>query len=230
MLKNPAVLQECVKSTNHDTACNVLCDIYDGSVFKSNVLFQESDLTLKLILYQDAFEVVNPLGSARKKHKILGVYLTLTNFDPHFRSNIDQMQLVLLCKEKDLKYFGHDIIFSKMLSDLRDLEVNRLISSEHVFKATLFCIIGDNLGSHCIGGFTENFSTSQYFCRYCLIKRGKDNVSEVGAVRTVESYKQAVKHMQDSDICETEGVKLNSVQFTEIFSCLSARVTPLLGS
>lgn len=32
-------------------------------------------------------------------------------------------------------------------------------------------ISGDNLGSHGVGGFVENFSVSHYFCRYCDIKR-----------------------------------------------------------
>lgn len=48
--------------------------------------------SVALILYQDAFEVVNPLGSARKKHKILAVYLTLGDILPCNRSNIDHMQ------------------------------------------------------------------------------------------------------------------------------------------
>lgn len=76
-----------------------------GSVFKSSPLFAESGLTLKVILYQDAFEVVNPLGSAKKKHKMLGVYFTLANFEPFHRSTIDNLQL--LRREADFKYFGH---------------------------------------------------------------------------------------------------------------------------
>jgi len=47
-------------------------------------------------LYQGAFKVVNPLGSAKKKHKIVAVYYTLAHFDVEKRSNIDHMQLVLL--------------------------------------------------------------------------------------------------------------------------------------
>lgn len=70
---------------------------------------------MKLILYQDAFEIVNPLGSARKKHKLVGVYFTLANFQPFHRSSIDNMQLVLLCKETDFKYFGQNTVFSRMM-------------------------------------------------------------------------------------------------------------------
>lgn len=42
---------------------NVLSDSCDGKVFISNTFFQENPNGLKLVLYWDAFEVVNPLGS-----------------------------------------------------------------------------------------------------------------------------------------------------------------------
>ena len=51
----------------------VLNDVADGSVAKTNVLFNEVPNSLKLILYQDSLEVVNPLGSAKKKHKMFAV-------------------------------------------------------------------------------------------------------------------------------------------------------------
>lgn len=66
--------------------------------------------------------MVNPLGSSKKKHKILAVYLTLTDILPHNRSAIVQMQLVLLCKEQDFKYFGMDKVFEPLIKDLKALE------------------------------------------------------------------------------------------------------------
>ena len=169
LLKDPAVRQECSKS-HSNTASTVLSDVSDGTVFKSNSLFMEPGLTLKLILYQDAFEVVNPLGSARRKHKILGVYFTLANFEPLNHSCVDNLQLVLLCSEKEFRYFAHDKLFAKMLSDLQDLERHGIVTeSGQVVRATVLCIVGDNLGSHSIGGFVENLSNSDYCCRFCCI-------------------------------------------------------------
>lgn len=67
ILKDPVVWEECVKSQNRPTFDSILNDICDGSLLKSNKpSLQAGDIFLKLILYQDAFEVVNPLGSARK--------------------------------------------------------------------------------------------------------------------------------------------------------------------
>lgn len=171
MLKDPVVWQECGKTQNVPPP-GVLTDVCDGSVFKTNALCMQPGINLKLIMYQNAFEVVNPLGSAKKKHKIVGVYFTLTSFEQFYRSSVDQLQLLLLCTERDFKYFGHEKVFSRMFSDLRELEDNGLVtSSSHTVRATVLCIVGDNLGSHCIGGYAENFSTSSHCCRYCLVPR-----------------------------------------------------------
>ncbi|XP_076061632.1 uncharacterized protein LOC143037380 [Oratosquilla oratoria] len=95
----------------------ILRDVKDGTVFRS--LFQQE--SFQIILYQDAFEVVNPLGSARKKHKVVGVYFTLANIDSHLRSSIDHVQLVMLFTESDLQ-FGQDKVFSRLVKDLQSLE------------------------------------------------------------------------------------------------------------
>lgn len=137
--------------------------------FKSNNLFKDNPDAIRIILYQDVFEICNPLGSSNRKHKILGVYMILGNFRPHLRSVVDNALLVLLCKEADLKHFGQDKLFHELIKDLKELETNEIQIGNKIVKGTLFCITGDNLGSHGIGGFTENFSTVDHFCRYCTI-------------------------------------------------------------
>lgn len=127
---------------------------------------------MSVILYLDAFEVTNPLGSGKKKHKIMAMYMTLGEILPHNRSTVDPAQLVLLCREQDFKCFGQDKIFSRLIADLKDLEDSGFqLEDGRYLKASLIAICGDNLGSHCVGGFTENFSCSKNFCRYCLINR-----------------------------------------------------------
>jgi len=51
------------------------------------------------------------------------------------------------------------------MKDLRSLEDEglELFDSTPVLAAVL-AIVGDNLGSHCIGGFRENFSSNNYVC------------------------------------------------------------------
>lgn len=87
-----------------------------------------------------------------------------------------------------------------MVSDLKELETNGLNKHGNILKAAVFCIVGDNLGWHSIGGFTENFSTSQYFCRYCHVTRSElDNLEHRAPIRTVQDYNDAVQ--VKSEVC-----------------------------
>lgn len=191
---------------------DILTDIQDGSNFKTNKLFQNEPSTLRLILYQDAFEVANPLGSGKKKHKILAVYMSIGDLMPYARSNIDHMQLVLLCREVDFKEFGQDKVFSRLIEDLKSLETTGIVSSLGTLKAGVFCFVGDNLGSHCIGGFSENFSTSHYFCRFCLIRRSSFHETPYATAepRTTTNYETTLKCIEADPNSENFCIKFNS--------------------
>ncbi|CAN7995963.1 unnamed protein product [Ixodes pacificus] len=186
-------------------------DISDSSACKSNPLFRTGLPTFKLLLYQDAFEVLNALGSARKKHKLVGVYFTLANFKKHNRSTRDHTQLVLLFAEKDIRTFGIKKHFDPLLRDLLDLESSGILFDGVHVKGTVICILGDNLGSHFIGGFTENFSSSTFICRYCLLTRKefREEPCRVGEKRTSGKYDLAVQEVEETS-SSVEGVKSNS--------------------
>ncbi|XP_051801605.1 uncharacterized protein LOC127533166 [Acanthochromis polyacanthus] len=201
-----SVLQESGESNGE-----VLTDICDGQNVKQNQFIAENPKCLKLILYQDAFEIVNPLGSAKKTHKVLAVYLSVANLQIHTRSNTDHMFLVLLCSENDLKRFGVAKVFSELLTDLKSLETEGITVNGEALKGALYCIAGDNLGSHAIGGFTENFSRSQYFCRYCEITRREFEADPTvcGPLRTPAEYDAAaVANPEAENIQDNRGVKV----------------------
>lgn len=223
-------------SETRQTRCDHHCfsDICDGKVFKRHRLFDKDASALRILLYQDSFEVVNPLGSGRRKHKILAVYMTLADILPHNRSTVDQIQLVLLCREADFKYFGHKAVFSPIIKDLRDIEENGLhlaLLQLNPVKGALLAVVGDNLGSHCIGGFTENFSSSRYFCRYCLLTREEflENPCRIGTLRTEENYDEAV-HNRGQSCDEQFGIKFQS-EFNELefYHVCNPGLPPCLG-
>ncbi|CAB4018346.1 Hypothetical predicted protein [Paramuricea clavata] len=110
----------------------ILQDINYGDLIKGNLFFIKFPNAIKVLLVQDAFEVVNPLGSAKKKHKVLAMYATLGNIHPENRSKIHPMQLVLLVREIDLKYFGQNIVFRALVDDLKKLEVGVLVDDQYV--------------------------------------------------------------------------------------------------
>ena len=192
----------------------ILRDVSDGKAFKSNSFFTQNPGALRIILYQDAFEVANPLGSGKKKHKVLAVYFSLGDLLPHTRSAIDQIQLVLLVREVDFKYFGQEAVFSKLVEDLTDIEDNGItLFGDETVLGTVVAMVGDNLGSHCIGGFTENFSTSNYVCRYCTLDRDrlKTECHISGDLRTIEHYDDIVANIESNVEHENFGIKFRSI-------------------
>lgn len=199
---------------NKKVSDGVFRDVWDGKVFKENLLFMHEPESLPLILYQDAFEVVNPIGSAKKKHKVIGVYFTLANLPPFYRDNINNIQLLLLCKETDFRYFGQSKIFSALINDLKELELNGTVINNETVKGAVCCVVGDNLGSHCIGGFLEGFN-SEYMCRYCLITNCEFHKKPftIGSIRTKESYDDSVKSISGNQSC-------NGIKFSSHFNAL----------
>lgn len=98
------MIEQHKNSRSEVRAKDILSDVWDGNNIDEIMLFKTDKDLLALILYEDAFEVAYPLGSGKKKHKILAVYMTLANLLPHCRSGIDPMQLVLLCREQDFSF------------------------------------------------------------------------------------------------------------------------------
>lgn len=215
MLENEAVVKQCdelLPNTNR-----VMKDFTDGSVFKSILLYKDHPKALKLILFQDAFEVVNPLGSAKKKHKLLAVYLILGNLYSWKRCSTDSIKLCLLCSETYFKYFGQDKIFAPLIDDLKKLEAGTVVTTKGTrLIGTVCAILGDNLGSHGIGGFVENFSNATHICRFCLAER-RDlfsplALSGVFELRTPDNYNSAVLTLAaDSSLSAEKGVKFRSL-------------------
>lgn len=94
-------------------------------------------------------------------------------------------------------------------------------------RASVIAVCGGNLGSHCIGGFTENFSGSQHFCRYSLIDRETFQKSplSLGPCRTPSNYNQSVQQLTPENSL-INGIKFNSV-FKSFHVCTG--LPPCLG-
>lgn len=125
------------------------------------------------------------------------------------------MILVLLYRKNDFRDNGHVKVFSELLSDLKELGDNEIAGPDETkVKETLFCIAGDNLGSHYIGGFSENFSPSKYFCRYCLITKSEFQGTDpnvCGLRLTRENYNSAVNRLLIDNTTSVEGVNFGFV-------------------
>jgi len=193
----------------------ILNDVTDGQAYCRNRFFMQNPSALRIILYQDSFEVANPLGSGKKKHKILAVYFSLVDFPAHNRSSVDHIQLLLLCREVDFRFFGQEVVFSELIKDLQSLEeIGITLFQNHApVLGAVLAIVGDNLGSHCIGGFSENFSSSNFVCRYCIVDRQTCDQEPyvVGRCRTPEHYDEIVTELESEANTESFGIKFRSV-------------------
>jgi adenosine/AMP kinase len=210
---------------------DVYGDVCDGEVFKKVSSTVTSKTCLHVILYQDAFEIVNPLGSAKKVHKILAVYMAVANLPCHVRTSIDNLQLVLLCKEKDLNSFGQDQIFDCLIKDLKMLETDGLLVNTVKVEFRLTCFLGDNLGSHWLGGFFTNFSSNSFICRYCLVRKEKNNLNSIcctDEIRTPSNYSECVA-LASSDLPCKGIVKESVLNQLQYFHVCTPGLPPCLG-
>ncbi len=74
-------LREKVLSKEQNKSSTKYESYQDGTIYKENSFYSE-ELRITLVLYVDEFEVCNPLGTSRKKHKITAVYWVFDNI-PH---------------------------------------------------------------------------------------------------------------------------------------------------
>lgn len=120
----------------------------------------------------------------------------------------------MLCKEKYISYFSWNEILKVLIKDLKILETDGISidsPTKVTFKGSLVAVLGDNLGSHQIGGFTESFGNTKHFCRYCEIDREnfETNPLDRKPLRTIESYEKNVLEAKKSRKI-VNGVKTNS--------------------
>lgn len=175
----------------------------DGLHFKENCFLSGEELRVSIGLYVDDFEVCNPLGTSRKKHKLCAVYWVLRNLSPESNSSLSSIYLAVLCKSDDVKTFGYDKVLEPLLQDLSTLEEHGVFIPllGTFLKGTVQSVVADNLGDHGIAGFIESFS-GEYICRFCTGKSSDIQSKEVRSgwfsLRTKEQHKAHVKSAQEN--------------------------------
>uniref|UniRef100_A0A8D8BYS5 (northern house mosquito) hypothetical protein n=1 Tax=Culex pipiens TaxID=7175 RepID=A0A8D8BYS5_CULPI len=181
---------------------NFATDYVDGVKYQQKKSMFSSK-NVDIFFYQDCAEVVNPLGNAKKKHKLLCCYMVIGNLEPHFRALTENVFLVLLCKEKDFIQFGAHRVFRNLIEDLKILECDGIIVEgyDEPIKGSIFTTLGDNLGAHQLANITENFSTSPHFCLYCYttLDDFRENPYQIGEMRSPTSHKLDIEMTENSN-------------------------------
>jgi hypothetical protein len=217
LLLKPEVIS--VLETKRSEDLKVYASPLHGLHIKNNELFRASVDGIRIGLYFDDFEIVNPLGTARKKHKLSAFYWVLCNIPLELRSTLASIQLCILCKSVDLNHFGVEAVLKHFLQDVATLEehgiyIDRL--GRHV-HGTISHIVCDNLAAHTLGGFQESFGPNVHKpCRFCLV----DNVelqnetvfADSFVLRTKENYDIQVSEVKnDASKASVYGLKRNCI-------------------
>ena len=120
--------------------------------YSEEVLGEKLEL---IIIYHDALEVCNPLGSHAGTHKLDMFYYTLGNLDPKVRSKRCAIRLLAIVKSNLVKKYGYNAILRPIISDIKKLECGRLFTvggkERKVFGKVVSCA-GDTEGQHEWGG------------------------------------------------------------------------------
>lgn len=84
LLENKDIVSKIL--TTHSGNASQFSSFRDGKHFRLNEFNTDGDLRISLILYVDDFEICNPLGTSRKKHKGTAVYWVLADVPSELRS------------------------------------------------------------------------------------------------------------------------------------------------
>ena len=170
LLKVEEILAEVL---NPHTSKNTLHDYCDGQHFKTHPLFGSNPQALQIIAYYDELEVVNPIGSYVKKHKLGCLSFSLGNIRPLYRSSLKAHYLVSVAKHGDIVKYGIDKVLRPFVEELKVLYCDGISISisgqETTFFGGLLAFLADNLAAHLIGGFKESMSFALRICRTCMI-------------------------------------------------------------
>ncbi|CAH1109399.1 unnamed protein product [Psylliodes chrysocephalus] len=174
-LELPCVFPEIIKYINDLKCISNISNIIQTDFWKNKLKhFQQSDLVLPLFLYFDEFEIGNPLGSHAGIHKIGAIYWSIPCIPPNYRAHLENIFLVLLFHSSDLKEFGSNAIFLKLVEELTNIQENGIVivsdQDKIKIKVSLTLCLGDNLGLNTLLGFTESFRAN-FFCRFCKSHR-----------------------------------------------------------
>lgn len=144
----------------------------DSEEFKSHPLFSLYPNAIRILLYSDDIELVNPLGSKTGSNKLTLFYFKVQNFPPHFNTKLDNIFLLCIAYSYDVKLYGYKKVLSSFIADLNLLEEGIMIkiNKEDFFLiGTILNYTGD---AQAAAEIMEMVGPSGVrFCKSCLITR-----------------------------------------------------------
>ncbi|XP_070384806.1 uncharacterized protein [Dermacentor albipictus] len=184
---------------NH--APTVYRDFTDGQLYRHllSLISPTAAHTIVILFYSDEIEIVNPLGAKRGMHKLLAIYCVLLNLHVKYRSQLQNIYLVMIVRYSYISSYGLRAILQPLVDDLKHLHEHGIKFymrgiEEHA-QVLVFGFCGDNLSLNRLGGFSCCFSSGRV-CRFCMVyaKHLADKTS--GAVCQAPTASRHQLHLQ----------------------------------
>jgi hypothetical protein len=178
-----------------------ISNVNHGSFVKDNPF--HDDFSLKIQLYFDEFENVNPLGPKVGVHKLGAFYFSILNMPTAMNSKLNNIFLVSLFHTEDMKTEQNmDFVLNRIVKDFKTLESKGItidfLPDRNQLKGGLVSVSADNLGVNMLLNLVESFNATN-FCRFCLINRMEShsvtNESFV-TIRTKEHYDSVISLLE----------------------------------
>lgn len=193
-----------VITSEEKSADGVLASFLDGEHAKIHPFFLQHKHALRIQLYYDELEIVNPLGSKTGVHKLGAFYYTIQNLPSHMNSELSSIHVLLLCCDADVKKYGFKKILGPFLHDLARLESDEGVlvqgqDYEFVLRASIAAFCGDGLSVHDV--FNLLGPSANKFCRLCLYTRNDLHAGslEVAQPRTEDVFDNHLALLEATD-------------------------------
>jgi hypothetical protein len=118
--------------------------VLDGDYFKSCNFLQDHPDALVFMLYSDEVELVNPLGTNVKKHKLIMFFWTLLNLSPEYLSGLSAANLLAVARSCDVKQFGLRALLSDFIESMQRLSVGTQLLIDDSVR-TIFGMLGPSV-------------------------------------------------------------------------------------
>lgn len=150
---------------------NGLSDFCDGTIFRSHELFGNDDTSLKILLYYDDVNLCNPLTN--KVHKITLLYYQLANLAVEYRSKLNSIYLLGVCKTDHIKTYGINRVFEPLVKDLKVLGTEMgypfsVFGGQIFLRGAVLAFLADTPASNLGAGFKESVGGARRKCRHCM--------------------------------------------------------------
>ncbi|KZS17764.1 Uncharacterized protein APZ42_016191 [Daphnia magna] len=147
----------------------------DSSHYSTHEFFKRYPYAVRLQIFYDDVDLVNPLGTKVKKHEIGNFCFVILNLPPLLNSSFKNIHPFAIVKTQHWKKYGFGIVIKEFMKEITILESEGGmlldIPSRSNFRVhgTIATLCADTKGAHEIGGFMSPSATK--LCRLCNIER-----------------------------------------------------------